>query len=231
MKIIAPPAADFSSYIARPETIFIEREDEPLATLYSQGFLPYSSTENLHNVFYSARSARIALPELALTSENRRIARKFDGQFSKERAPLPGFNADEAFYSFCLDYFAAKHGADAMPRARLKTILSAGLITAVATYRNAEDAVVAYVLEVAEGAMAHYWFSFYDLVLAKQSLGLWLMLDCARDAQARGLAHYYLGTVYGHKALYKTNFEPLEWWSGSAWSRDIVLLKDLSRSE
>ena len=75
--------------------------------------------------------------------------------------------------------------------------------------------------------MAHYWFSFYDLAYARQSLGLWLMLDCIRDAEQRGLKNYYLGTVYGPNALYKTNFAPLEWWGEAGWSRDIQLLKSL----
>ena len=79
--------------------------------------------------------------------------------------------------------------------------------------------------------MAHYWFSFYDLSLVHQSLGMWLMLDCIRDAKARGIEHYYLGTVYGAKALYKTNFEPLEWWSGNAWSADTVKLKARARAD
>jgi arginyl-tRNA--protein-N-Asp/Glu arginylyltransferase len=57
------------------------------------------------------------------------------------------------------------------------------------------------------------------------------MLDCIRSAKAAGLKHYYLGTVYGEKALYKTNFEPLEWWDGKSWSKDIALLKELSRRE
>lgn len=76
--------------------------------------------------------------------------------------------------------------------------------------------------------MAHFWFSFYDLSYARQSLGLWLMLDCLRDAKKRGRAHYYLGTVYGPSALYKTNFTPLEWWSEGGWSRDIRALKALT---
>src|SRR5437870_4904348 len=79
--------------------------------------------------------------------------------------------------------------------------------------------------------MPHYWYSFYDLALAKQSLGLWLMLDAVRDAQERGLTHYYLGTVYGEKALYKTNSEPLEWWDGKQWQSDVALLKERGRSD
>lgn len=229
-RLAAAPVPDFDVYVARPDTAWLRRAGEPLEGLYQKGFLPYSGTKDLQNVFYSARSARVVLQEFAPTSENRRIARKFDGQFERSVRPIAEFTADEAFYAFCLSYFAQKHGAQAMPRARLETILNSGLITSVVTYAR-EGVPVAYVLEVEDGSMAHYWFSFYDLAYARQSLGLWLMLDNLRAAGARGLRHYYLGTVYGAHALYKTNFAPLEWWSGAAWSRDLTELKALARQD
>ncbi len=231
MKILAtPPPSDFAVYIARADTRFIVRDGEPLEQLYNEGYLPYSGSKEAHGIFYSARSARVVLPEFVLTSENRRIARKFDGQFTKRRIPINEFAADEAFYAFVLSYFKERHGEAAMPRERLNVLLGSGLITTVIGYRQ-NDTVVGYVLEVESGSMRHYWYSAYDLSLAKQSLGLWLMLDCLRDAKDAGLAHYYLGTVYGTKALYKTNFEPLEWHDGNAWLRDLVLLKEKNRQE
>jgi hypothetical protein len=231
MKFIDAPTPDFGIYVARPDTRWAAREaGEPLASLYERGFLPYSGTAGLKNVFYDARSARIVLEEFGLTSENRRIAKKFDGRFVCERVPLTQFAADAVFYDFCLAYFSAKHGPQAMPRARLETIMTSGLVTDILIYRD-EAQPVAYVLEVSDGAMGHYWFSFYDLAYAAQSLGLWLMLDALRQARARGLEHYYLGTVYGPKALYKTNFEPTQWWDGSQWSRDVARLKEQSRRD
>lgn len=230
MKAIAPPKPDFDSYIARADTRFIAREGDPLESLYDAGYLPYSSSKGVQNVFYSARSARVVLHEFAMTSENRRIARKFDGAFAKRRMPAHGFAAGDEFYAFTLSYFARRHGANVMPRERLKLLLSSGLITTVVEYRKGAS-IVGYVLEVESGKMRHYWYSAYDLSLAKQSLGLWLMLDCIRDAKDSGYSRYYLGTVYGQKALYKTNFEPLEWRDGGIWSRDLRQLKEKGREE
>jgi len=229
MRNIPTPKQDFATYIARPDTVFVAREQEPLQQLYALGYLPYSGTKNLCDVFYSARSARVPLPEFELTSENRRIAKKFDGQFTKERVEY--FVPDEAFYDFCTAYFAQKHGERAMPRERLETIMRGTPAIKTTVYRSLSGQVVAYVLEVEDGAMSHYWFSFYDLAYAKQSLGLWLILDALRDAKARGLMYCYLGTVYGDKTLYKTNFKPLQWWDGEQWSSDIALLKEYARTE
>jgi len=227
----APPRPDFDIYVARAGTHWALREPgDSLEAIYGRGFLPYSGTEDVQGVFYDARSARVEVEDFALTSENRRIAKKFDGHFRCERVAARQFTADANFYEFCLSYFAQKHGQNAMPRARLKTILQSGLLTDIITYTHAQRPV-AYVCEVSEGRMAHYWYSFYDLAFAHQSLGLWLMLDALRQAKELGLKHYYLGTVYGRKALYKTNFEPLEWWDGAVWSRDLAKLKECSLKE
>jgi arginyl-tRNA--protein-N-Asp/Glu arginylyltransferase len=202
---------------------------DSLAGLYAQGYLPYSGSPEAPNTLYMARHARVLLKEFELSSENRRIAKKFDGQFKKEVVPKKDFKIDESFYEFCLTYFHARHG-DTMPRERLEFIMASPFITHIIRYTQ-EDKLLGYVLSMQDGGAEHYWFSFYDLSLAKQSLGLWLMLDCVRDAKERGLAYYYLGTVYGEKALYKTNFEPLEWWGGRNWNSDIKLLKERSRSD
>ena len=121
-----------------------------------------------------------------------------------------------------------------MPRERLEYIVHSGLITNIIIYRDALKPI-AYVLEIGDTAQSnsfgHYWFSFYDLSYAKQSLGLWLILDALRSAKKDGREYYYLGTVYGEKALYKTNFEPLEWWDGEQWNTDIKLLKERGRTD
>ena len=203
---------------------YCEREtDDTLTSIYESGYLPYSGAPEAHNLFYMARGVRVMLRDFKLTTENRRIAKKFDGRFKKERVPFAQFSCDEHFYSLFLDYFAQRHG-DAMPRERLDYILASGLVTHTLIYQSA-DKPVAYALEVAEGLMAHYWFSCYDIMFVQQSLGLWLMLDAIRDAKERGLEHYYLGTLYGKKALYKSNFAPLQWWSGKEWNDSKTILK------
>ena len=230
MKSISTPTKDFDIYIARPGTQWLLREGEPLIDIYALGYLPYSGAKDSKDIFYSGRSARVVLTNFALTSENRRIAKRFDETFQKERVPFAQFIPDDNFWNLSLTYFAQKHGANAMPRARIEALFAAGIITTVIVYKHAAN-IVAYVLEVEEGDMAHYWYSFYDIQYARQSLGMWLMLDCIRDAKERGGKYYYLGTVYGEKALYKTNFAPLEWWDDVRWSSDSKLLRECSRND
>ena len=208
----------------------LEKGDN-LFEVYQKGFLPYSANLNMKDIFYMARSARINLKNFSLNSENRRILKKFDGKFEKEIIPFSKFNKkDEDFISFCAEYFAVRHGKKVMPRERLLFLLNSGLISDMAVYKDG-GVPKAYVFLVADNEMSHFWFSFYDISLVYQSLGMYLMADAARDAAKEGKKYLYLGTVYAEKALYKTNFDNLEYWTGHKWSSDLKKLKLRSRTD
>lgn len=209
----------------------VREPEENVADIYAEGYLPYSGDLETRGTFYMARSARIPLADFEPSSENRRIGKRNDGNYMVTETSLSEFNTnDEKFLSFCLEYFSKRHGPHIMPRERLEFILSLNLITDVITYTK-DGNVLAYVLEVNDPTTTHFWFSFYDLEYINQSLGLWLMLDRARTAKDKNKKYFYLGTAYGEKGLYKTNFEPIEFWNGREWIRDVRLLKSLCRSD
>jgi len=189
---------------------------DELTNLYAYGYLPFSGSPDAQSVFYMARSARVPLSNYTFTSENRRIAKMYDDQFIRTERSPHDFAVDEDAVAFCLDYFSIVHDARIMPRERLLHILADPVCTHVITYKNVDDPV-GHVLVARDVTMEHFWFSAFAPAYLKKNLGMWLMLDCVREAQKSGHSHYYLGTVYGEKALYKANFEPLEWWDGSAW--------------
>lgn len=225
MKSIAEPKRDFETYVPAG-IVYIEKEPgDSLAAIYDAGYLPYSGSKNMLNIFYRARSARVRLKDFTLSSENRRIVKKFDGSFTKTY--LQGPSPEDAV-EFCLSYFKERHGENAMPRERLNVIFAQ--VTNTTVYYDG-DKIVAYVVSIEGENFGHYWYSFYDLSLVRQSLGMWLMLDAIREAKARGKTFYYLGTVYNSNALYKVNFEPLEWWDGSEWNSDVKLLRERARSD
>lgn len=203
-------------------------EGDRAGDLYERGFLPHTADPSVRNRFYMARSGRVLLEPFSYTSENRRIAKRFEGAFTRERLPAAG--ADEAVRALFLNYFAERHGPLIMPAARLDAILATPLPLSLITYTK-DGTLVAAVLEIGDASFGHFYYSAYDLSLVQQSLGMWLMLDCARQAKEDGRAHYYLGTVYGEKALYKANLTPLEFWDGTSWNSDLGLLKTLARAD
>jgi len=202
--------------------------------IYQGGYLPYSGPDaQAGTLFYMARSARISLAHFSLSSENRRIVKKFDGLLLREVVPLKQFNwKDKTFLSFCTGYFTARFGQKIMPEKRLLSILGSGLVTHIIVYSWKESGCLAgYVLLVSDGASAHFWYSFYDTAHIKKSLGMWLMIDTARFAHEKGKKHLYVGTVYGDKARYKTNFNRLEYWDGSKWVSDVKMLRELAKKD
>lgn len=209
----------------------LREKGDKLSEIYSQGYLPYSGSSGMKNVFYMARSARVPLRSFEFSSENRRIAKKIEYALRRERIPVENFDVnDKRFLNFCLNYFAKRHGPKVFPENRLLTILNSGVITDIVIYKIKEQPV-AYVFESSDEEMTHFWFSFYDLAYIKQFLGLWLMLDSAQNAKKRGAYYFYVGTVYGDKVFYKTAFKNLEYWNGCEWISDVKKLKILSRSD
>jgi hypothetical protein len=166
----------------------LREKSDALSELYAQGFLPYTGSPDVADTLYMARSARLRLRDFLPSSENRRILKRFDGTLVRTVTPLADFDANATFKTFCLDYFAKRHGT-AMPKERFETVLASGFITSIATYTK-DGTTMAYVLLAEDTACSHYWFSFYDLAYVRQSLGLWLMLDCARAAHAEKKTHF-----------------------------------------
>lgn len=209
----------------------LREQSDRIADIYGAGYLPYSGKPNVKDTFYMARSARVALGTFTPSSENRRIAKRFDHTLTRHATAVASFDTNDArFIDFCLSYFVKRHGAQVMPKTRLVSILEMNLITHIVSYTKDND-LVAYVFEVTDDAMTHFWYSFYDLHYIKQSLGLWLMLDSLRVAKANGKKHFYTGTVYNDKALYKANFPALEYWDGERWQADTSTLKDRARND
>jgi len=231
MKIVKSEfGCEYQSYrFGYCEHALLEPNDS-VVDFYEKGFLPYSADPSVQGRFYMARGARLILPHFEFSSENRRIGKRFDGQFTFRMLTAAETKKDLHIRSLFIDYFKKRHGDIVMPPERFDAILDTPLPLRVLVYEK-DTALVAAVLEVSSETFGHFWFSAYDLSLVQQSLGMWLMLDAAHRAKDAGNTHYYLGTVYGEKALYKTNLQPLEFWDGSEWNTDLTQLKKLARAE
>ena len=222
----------FSSEIGHnyPQLVFgygnygvLEAGDKPSA-MYERGYLPYSSSPDSKGIFYMARSSRIRLSDFELDSECRRVAKKFDGKYSREVTPFNDFTVDEEFSTFWLQYYLRAHGTAVLPRERLMHWLHFGIITHIATYKDENGKVGGYALEVNDETMTHDWQQSYAEELDKQSFGVWLLIDIARAAKERGAKYYYPGTLYSENS-YKTNLPALEYWNGEKWTDDSRALR------
>lgn len=204
-------------------------EDTP-ADLYAAGFHPASPQLDR---FTLCRHLRVALAEFRCSSENRRILRKGDG-IEARWIPRAEFECGEAIRDRWLAFAEARFGAGVMPRARLDGLMAGRVITHVLEYRDGArgGAPVGWVLMYLEPPrMAHYYYAFYDLEHPNRSLGLFLMTSAVERFREAGFGHLYLGTCYSERALYKAQFEGLEYFDGTAWVRDLATLKFLVRRD
>ena len=203
----------------------LEKSESP-DVAYRGGFLPYSAEPALQDEFYMARSVRIPLTDFKLSSENRRIIKKFEGAFTTTVLSKDEITRNEILLPCLLTYFASRHGERVMSEERARSILSTPLpLRAVRHEKDGEHA--GYVLEVVGKEFSHYWYSCYSDTYTSSSFGMWMMLDSVLRAQTEKREYAYLGTAYGFKGRYKTNFHPLEFWDGSVWSTDVKELKRL----
>lgn len=197
---------------------------------YAHGFLPRSNEPDRHNRFYLARSVRVPTEQFSLTTENRRIVKKFEGRFTETFLSREELSKSAEFKSFFLSYFNEKHGIGIMSEERLEGILASVLPIRGIRYLDGSE-TVGYALEAADGPFLHYWYPVYRPDMIGAHLGMWMMLDAVRRAKDEGRAYAYLGTAYGEKGRYKMNIEPIEFWDGEGWKQDANALKALLKSE
>ena len=215
---------DTYSFGYTPHAILEEPADVPIA--YESGYLPYSAAPTPDAVFYMARSLRVKANSYMPTSENRRIAKKYDGSFTCDYVhDLAGPDADHAKDLF-VTYFTERHGNGIMPRARIDDLFSKALPIRLARYSR-DGVPVAHVLECIENTLLHFWFSCFDNAYYQSSLGMWLMQDSIRRARDENRTFVYLGTGYGKKARYKMNIPQIQFWDGTTWLQDEARLRSL----
>ena len=210
-------------------SLWAEREKkDTLADMYNQGFLPYSGDLDINHTYYMSRGSRVRLKDFAFSSENRRIWKKFGEGVERTEVNIEEKLKEESFIDFCVSYFDEKHGKDIFTEERLRYVFTFSKENTLFEYTY-NGKVAGYVLEVTAKDMRHFWFSFYDLALTKQSFGAFLMLHAIKSAKNEGFKYMYLGNVYGEKALYKTNYQPLEFWNGNDWVDDKKALRALAK--
>ncbi len=228
MKLLFSEAVPDYAHYCYPYAVwgFLELGETP-ADAYAAGFLPgLPSLER----FYLARQIRLPLADWTPSSENRRVLRKSAG-LRCELIPRAAFAYTETRRTAWLAYAAAKWGAGIMPPERLDRLMSGAVITHLLHFTDATGADAGTALcYVEDQRVAHYYYAFYPLTAETRHHGMAMMTRAVEHFAQRGTHHLYLGTCYSEQALYKTQFEPLEFFNGFRWSDNLGELKQLVRS-
>ncbi|NBB89165.1 MAG: hypothetical protein GVX96_05215 [Bacteroidetes bacterium] len=195
------------------------------------GFLPYTGDKlDKKDVYYLARSLRIHLHPMELSSENRRVLRKYEGaEVEIQLIQKSDFKWGKADSDFCITYardrFSTAFTIDRLDRIRQHSHLTHYLEIKIDGERQA-------LIFLHAGSVSwHYWFAFLGLDTSRP-LGKFAMLRAAQFADEQGKSHLYIGTCYGAHSLYKVrDFKRISFYEGSQWCTDKKTLKAWCKSD
>ncbi len=228
MKLIfSETTPDYSHYLYPYVVWAVPEAGETPDQFFAAGFLP--AAPDLSR-FYLCRQIRIVLANFSLSSENRRILRKGEG-IRCQLVPRHQFDYNAARRSFFKDYADQKFGKDVMTWERLDLLFQSRVVSHLLVFNDeksgAEIGVV--VLFLHAPAIAFYYYGFYDLACADRNLGMFMMTSAVEFFSGQSYRHVHLGTCYSEKALYKTQFNGVEFFNGFRWSQNLDELKFLVR--
>ena len=229
MKLLCSEATpDYSRYLY-PYVVwgFLEAGETP-ADAFAAGLMPgLPSLER----WYLVRQIRVPLASWEPTSENRRVLRR-SASLRCELIPKSEFAFSEDRRSRWLAYAEARWGRGVMSPERLERVISGADITHVLHFSDdatgADAGTVLLYLESPKSAF--YYYAFYGLGPEARPVGMAMMTRAVEWFARAGVEHLYLGTCYSERAMYKTQFKPMEFFNGFPWSQNLAELKHLVRS-
>ncbi|MEI6462751.1 MAG: GNAT family N-acetyltransferase [bacterium] len=196
-----------------------------IEALYDQG---YKFTRLSVGNLQQTRSLRVDLSKFELSSENRRVLKKFPTlELTIKELPLPEY--DWKIGKLAKDFYSKKFGENTFSANKTKELLTKkgnfnSLIEFSNTNEGQNNEVVGYVICYKTGSILHYSYPFYSLDYEKSSLGISMMTKTIDYCKQNGLKYVYLGGVTKPLDVYKLQFQGLEYYE-NAWLTNLDELK------
>lgn len=203
---------------------FLEPGETP-ADAFESGFMP--ATPHL-DCFFMVRQVRVPFQEWQPNSENRRVLHKGEG-IRCELVPREKYDYSDERRAQWLAFAEERFGPGVMPQKRLDGLMNGAVISHVLVYREVETGqeLGAALMYMELPRVAFYYFAFYDQSDRSKNLGIHMMTRFLEFGKAEGWEQAYIGTCVTRKALYKLQFEPMEYFAGWGWSREVEEVKRL----
>jgi arginyl-tRNA--protein-N-Asp/Glu arginylyltransferase len=224
--LFSETAPDYSRYLY-PYIIwgFLEAGETP-ADAFNAGFLPGNPQMDR---FYLVRNLRVPLAEWRPSSENRRILRK-GSSIRMKLVPKAQFADTPERRTRWMAYADDRFGPGIMHPERLDRLLAGPVISHLLHFTEtnpdgSERELGTVLLHIEAPRVVYYYYAFYDLADRGRNLGMILMTRAVEWAAREGFAHLHLGTCITPKARYKLQFEPIEFFNGMQWSRNLDELR------
>lgn len=203
--------------------INLENKEE-ISESYSDGFV---FVRNGIGLMEKVRSIRIDLDKFELSSENRRILRKYDHKI--ELVNLPYENYVWEIHKMGKDFYDTRFGKDTFSANKIKEIFTEksnfNFVFKFTSQEKIDGYCICYWNE--EGKFLHYAYPFYSLGLIDSSFGIFMMTKAIEFCKKNFMKYIYLGSAHDEKSKYKIQFKGLEWYDEKTnqWSEDENALK------
>ena len=225
--VFSEAAPDYGRYTFPYAVWGFPETGETPADFFEAGFLPSSVALDR---FYLCRQVRVPLRGWTPTTENRRILRKADRWICR-LVPRADYDYRPELRSQWLEFARLRFGEGVMPGERLDRLMAAPVVTHLLEFQDPESRqeVGTVLMHVEAPRLAYYYFAFHTLDAGCGISGMQMMTRAVAHFSQAGFGHLHLGTCYDERALYKVQFEPMEYSTGWTWSSDMEALQALVR--
>jgi arginyl-tRNA--protein-N-Asp/Glu arginylyltransferase len=201
---------------------------------YSEGFV---FTRIKNGQMERVRSLRINLKKFELSSENRRILRKFNHEVKVNKIPFQNYSWE--IHKLGKDFYDTKFGKDTFSANKIKELFTTqNNFNAVLTFKSNEnidgyciifDSSQSHQMKIEDSRLkiTHYAYPFYNLDLINTSFGIFMMTRAIKHFADEKFDYIYLGSVHETASLYKLQFKGLEWFDEetNTWNENFEQLK------
>lgn len=216
------------------EKTITDFSEKNISEMYERGYL---FTRIGKGVMQQTRSVRVDLEKFELTSENRRILRKFVNiEFHVDFLPVN--NYDWRIGKMAKDFYEMKFGPGIMSANKIRDLLSDHTKNSFNTLLkySIDSRIVGYAICYEDKKILHYSYPFYDLQSAPKDMGLWMMNMAIQYAHGLQKKFVYLGSLQRPTDTYKLQFKGLEWFDegsggNGSWSSDTEKVKKILASD
>ena len=205
-------------YLHSKEEKVSDLSESNITRLYNEG---YVFTRIDKGVMHQTRSVRIDLSRFELTSENRRILKKVS-DISMEEIAIPYAAYDWSIGKLGKDFYDTKFGEGIFSAQKIKEVLTSEKSNFNLLFKYTD---IGFAICYSNKEILHYSYPFYNLKTAPKDMGLGMMTKAIEWAQEKGLKYVYLGSLQRPGDVYKLQFEGLEWFDGTKWSKDTEKVK------
>jgi arginyl-tRNA--protein-N-Asp/Glu arginylyltransferase len=204
-------------------------DEKQLFDAYNEG---YVLTRKEFGHMEKVRSLRVKLCDFHLSSENRRVLKKFNSNFKIKKIPFENYTWQ--IHKLGKDFYDIRFGRDTFSANKIYDIFNSiekNNFNTVLEFTLPHDREISsgYCICIdIKGKALHYAYPFYSPELINSSFGIYMMTKTVEEFQKSCYDYIYLGSMHTPESKYKLQFKGLEWFDeiSEKWSTDFKLLKE-----